>query len=106
MIKIIKEKGRGKTTSLIRESSELSLPILTTNNQRKMHIQELASQMDIKIPKPITVYEIEYGVTRGLHCTSNGVLVDDIDDFVQTYLMLNGLQMTGFSLTKSIGQEC
>ena len=102
---VIEERGKGKTTRLIRESSKLSIPILTTNSQRRMYIRALALQMDILIPKPITVYEIEHGMTRGLNYTNNGVLVDDIDDIVQTYLMLNGLQMIGFSLTKSINKN-
>ena len=107
MITIIKEKGRGKTTCLIKESNKLSTPILTIDNKSREYIKKLASQMDVQIIEPITIHEIKHGKTRGLSYTNNNVLVDDVDHIVSRYLAFNHLQMVGFSIneTKPINED-
>ena len=97
----IEERGKGKTTHLIKMSNKMSVPILTADNESRKYIKELASQIDVKILEPITMYEVKHGKIRGLNYVNNGVLVDDIDNIILTYFASYGLQIRGFSVTKT-----
>lgn len=98
---VIEERGKGKTTHLIKMSNKMSVPILTADNESRKYIKELASQMDIQILEPITIFEIEHEKTRGLKFANNNILVDDIDIIISKQLMLKGFQVIGFSVTKT-----
>lgn len=51
---IIKQRGHGKTSDLIRMSAQNSVPILALD---KMYVKDLAKRMNIKIPEPISYSE-------------------------------------------------
>lgn len=98
MIKIVKEKGQGKTIEIIKKSSELSIPILTMNHRSRESIKNMAKKMGLDILEPITILEIENGKLSGLKISS--ILVDDIDSIMQQYLSSKQIEMIGFSITK------
>lgn len=57
MKKIIMERGHGKTTQLIFLSSKTNTPIITPFY--KEHIKELAKELDVEIPEPLTLRELD-----------------------------------------------
>ena len=70
-----RDRQKGKTTKLIRESHDTWIYIICANRQRAENISKLAMKLDIDIPYPITVSE--------LPIKSNfirKVLVDDVED--------------------------
>lgn len=93
---IIKERGTGKTTELIKKSSETGYYIIvaTVNNAR--NVSNLARSMNIDIPFPITVEEY----LRGKMCGSyiKNVLIDDADVILET--IFNSVIIDTCTLTK------
>lgn len=70
----------GKTTELIKASSEGNIPILCCNYYNSKHIIDLAKEMGLEIPKPITVRDLEINPTLR---DGKGVLVDEAIDILQ-----------------------
>ena len=54
---IIKERGTGKTTELIKRAAKDSLYILTANRMRAGCIAKFARRMGLFIPFPVTMEE-------------------------------------------------
>lgn len=83
MHKIIRKRGAGKTTDLIRKSAETGTYILCANRKRALHIQKMADHLGLKIPFPVTVQE--YFMSDGfLNSYIKSVYIDDADDVLQT----------------------
>lgn len=99
MIRIIKPRGSGKTTDIIKESYKLNVPIVVSDQYRKKFVKDLANQLGIKILEPITIYDIKNGNTRGLSSTNKGVLIDDIDHVMQSFLFEYTLSIAGFTVS-------
>lgn len=64
----------GKTTKLIQKASEEHLYIICANQQRLRVIMQMAKEMELEIPFPITVAELP---AKGHHI--KGVLVEDVE---------------------------
>lgn len=81
---IIGKRGYGKTTELIRRSADENIYILTTTRQRASHIYEMAREMGLNIPYPVTMDEYLRGDKfRGSSIRRDGLLIDDADDVLQ-----------------------
>lgn len=87
---IIKKRGDGKTTDLIKESAEKGLYIICCNRQRVQSIVQQAQKLGYNIPFPVTLEEILLSRSHGgrpfglPYILSKGkVLVDDVDDIMQ-----------------------
>jgi len=77
---IVINSGRrtGKTTALIKLSSETQKIIICPNQKNVKLIKKMAIDMNLKIPNPLTIEDVVFRqVNKGF--TRNGVLVDDAD---------------------------
>ena len=79
---IIKQKGAGKTTTLIKISHLSGDYIVCKNINEANRIKSVAIDMGLDIPLPITYDEFIHKRYCGKNIT--GFLIDNIDDFLQT----------------------
>jgi hypothetical protein len=94
MKKIIKERGQGKTTELIKISAETQYPIIALTMMDIVYIKEQSNKMGYKIPDPILLsdWRIKY------HGSDiKAVLVDEGEMMLETLL---GYPIYAISLTK------
>ncbi len=89
MNKIFKNRGLGKTTDLIRISSEKQYPIVTAGDIT--YIKAKAKEMGLSIPKPLRVGKDEL---RGINTP---VLVDEAE-YVLSYLLGNEIDTITLSI--------
>lgn len=82
---IIGKRGYGKTTKLIRRSSDENLYILVATRQRAYQVAQMATEMGLTIPFPVTVDEYlrSNKKFRGSSIRRDGLLIDDADDVLQ-----------------------
>ena len=52
------ERGKHKSTRAVYLSEHYGAPILTTTNERRRHLIDLAEQLKVAIPNPIIVEEL------------------------------------------------
>ena len=83
-------RGVGKTHSLIMDSVKTGATIIEPTSIQAKIIEERASLMGVKIPKPISAYDIVSGNQRGRHNIDYLV-----DEFPQVMTILLGGQMIG-----------
>ena len=92
---ILKGRGEGKTTELIKESAKTGKYILTADRNRVCKIDEMAKRMGLHIPFPITVEEaMRY---RFRDSFINRILIDDADDVLR---MIFQVEIDTITLTK------
>lgn len=72
------DRGKGKTTALVKKSHSEWKYIVCKDRQRLNVIKKVASDLNLDIPYPITVSELPL---RSKHIES--VLVDDIEDVLE-----------------------
>ena len=78
---IIGKRGYGKTTKLIRRSSDENLYILVASGERAYQVAQMATEMGLTIPFPVTVDEyLRSDKCRGSSIRRDGLLIDDADD--------------------------
>ena len=76
------KRGCGKTTNLIHMSAETGAHIVCHSQKNAKSIYYVATQeLGLKIPVPITYYEFIHG--RNTYRTSQNVLIDNVEMFVQ-----------------------
>lgn len=81
---IIGKRGYGKTTKLIRRSSDENLYILVASGERAYQVAQMATEMGLTIPFPVTVDEyLRSDKFRGSSIRRDGLLIDDADDVLQ-----------------------
>lgn len=96
MIKIIKGRRQGKTTDLIKLSSEMNIYILVADRNRALNIQKQAEKLGLKIPFPVTV--AEYFHSGGFWGSFvKQILIDDAEDVLQA--VFSSVSITGITLT-------
>lgn len=74
------KRGCGKTTELIKKAHEEHLYILCVDRRRVFFIADMAKEMGLQIPFPISIDEIPL---RGY---MNGILVDDVEDVLSALI--------------------
>lgn len=89
---IIKPRGYGKTTDLIRLAAENNIPILTATNSE--YVLNLAKRMGYNITV-FTVYDLKTGKHRGKDIKE--IYVDEVD------AVLNILLDSDFHVTAKLG---
>lgn len=104
MKKIIKNRGEGKTTDLIKISAEKQIPIIAMSNLHAVEIMKKAAEMGLNIPTPTTCK-----ASGGhIYCPYGEVLVDEIDYVLQNILgcKINTLTITNpKKISKSKAEE-
>lgn len=94
---IVKERGKGKTTELIKMSAEKGQYILVADENRRKHVANMAEKMGLHIPYPITLRE---ALTCGFHGTFiHNILIDDADDILR---MIFQVGITAMTFTKEV----
>lgn len=78
---IYKSRGKGKTTELIKMSAEKNLYILVADRNRQREVFNLARDLNLNIPFPITVEDYFRDKLRGSFI--NTILIDDADYVLQ-----------------------
>lgn len=78
-------RGRcsGKTMEIIKESALTGSYILVRNHSEVERIAQLAQQMNLSIPYPVTVSEISLGRIQGTSIKRDGILVDNAELVLQ-----------------------
>lgn len=95
---IVKERGTGKTTELIKRAAKDSLYNLTANRMRAGCIAKLARRIGLYIPFPVTMEEYLKGNKfRGSCIRRDGLLIDDADDVFQT--LLSGIPIRAVTIS-------
>lgn len=76
MKKIILERGKGKTTELIKISSETGDYIVCASIDEAAYIQSMANELGLRIPLPITYNEF----LKGYYGRQiSGFLIDNVE---------------------------
>lgn len=91
-----KEKGKGKTTELIKTAVKDFLYMVVKDNERAHQVFRQAKEMGLDIPFPITFREFVNGRFYGSGV--RGFAIDDVDMLVE--YLARGRPVKAISLTK------
>lgn len=84
MRKIITPRGMGKTRELIKMASQTGATIVVSDRKLFFFIEQMASDMELAIEKPISFFDFVHGSSSGHRINKNGYLVDDLDVCINT----------------------
>lgn len=75
---VIKDRGTGKSTQLVYTSAVTQYPIITQHRASIMHLMDLANELGVVIPTPMTVDD--YKAKGRIH--ENHILIDEGYDLI------------------------
>ena len=75
---VIKDRGTGKSTQLVYTSAVTQYPIITQHRTSIMHLMDLANELGVVIPTPMTVED--YKARGRIH--ENHILIDEGYDLI------------------------
>ena len=75
---VIKDRGTGKSTQLVYTSAVTQYPIITQHRTSIMHLMDLANELGVVIPTPMTVDD--YKAKGRIH--ENHILIDEGYDLI------------------------
>lgn len=75
---VIKDRGKGKSTQLVYTSAVTQYPIITPYRTSIMHLMDLANELGVVIPTPMTVDD--YRARGKIH--ENHILIDEGYDLI------------------------
>lgn len=75
---VIKDRGKGKSTQLVYTSAVTQYPIITPYRTSIMHLMDLANELGVIIPTPMTVDD--YRARGRIH--ENHILIDEGYDLI------------------------
>lgn len=75
---VIKDRGTGKSTQLVYTSAVTQYPIITQHRTSIMHLMDLANELGVVIPTPMTVDD--YKARGRIH--ENHILIDEGYDLI------------------------
>ena len=75
---VIKDRGTGKSTQLVYTSAVTQYPIITQHRISIMHLMDLANELGVVIPTPMTVDD--YKAKGRIH--ENHILIDEGYDLI------------------------
>lgn len=76
----------GKTAKLIEESHKTRNYILVKNQRQAKQLYDLARDMRMDIPYPISINDVKNGRSKGSSINRDGILVDNALDVLQEVL--------------------
>ena len=104
MILLIKDRAKGKTTQMIYTSEATGYPIVVETEMQKNFIMDKAKEMDIVIPEPITIGEINN--IRGRIRPDDKIIIDEgyniIEKALKAYI---GCDVMAVTLTDRIKEH-
>jgi len=90
----------GRTTLLIKKSAEAGYPIAVKDWSQARRLIEMAHEMNLEIPEPITFNHISKAIAKG------GVLIDEAQDLIEHLLVLqHGLVKNMTNVTVTVNAE-
>lgn len=75
---VIKDRGTGKSTQLVYTSAVTQYPIITQHRTSIIHLMDLANELGVVIPTPMTVND--YKARGRIH--ENHILIDEGYDLI------------------------
>ena len=75
---VIKDRGTGKSTQLVYTSAVTQYPIITQHRTSIMHLMDLANELGVVIPTPMTVDDYK---AKG-RIQENHILIDEGYDLI------------------------
>ena len=75
---VIKDRGTGKSTQLVYTSAVTQYPIITQHRTSIIHLMDLANELGVVIPTPMTVDD--YKARERIH--ENHILIDEGYDLI------------------------
>lgn len=75
---VIKDRGTGKSTQLVYTSAVTQYPIITQHRTSIIHLMDLANELGVVIPTPMTVDD--YKARGKIH--ENHILIDEGYDLI------------------------
>lgn len=75
---VIKDRGTGKSTQLVYTSAVTQCPIITQHRTSIIHLMDLANELGVVIPTPMTVDD--YKARGRIH--ENHILIDEGYDLI------------------------
>lgn len=81
---IVTPAGVGRSTELIKRSAETGTYIVVSTHSRALMLADMARQMGLPIPFPITWNEVYMMKRNADFSRLKSVYVDDIDDLLNT----------------------
>ena len=75
---VIKDRGTGKSTQLVYTSAVTQYPIITQHRTSIIHLMDLANELGVVIPTPMTVDD--YKARGRIH--ENHILIDEGYDLI------------------------
>lgn len=101
---LIKDRAKGKTTQVIYTSEATGYPIVVETEMQKNFIMDKAKEMDIIIPEPITIGEINN--IRGRIRPDDKIIIDEgyniIEKALKAYI---GCDVMAVTLTDRIKEH-
>ena len=76
---IFKGRGEGKTTEVIVDSYIHNAPIILNNSDSKRYVKKLSEDLELKIPDPITISELQSYELKGIRNSEKMYLVDNAE---------------------------
>lgn len=103
---INKSRGTGKTTQIIYASAVTGFRIITPNHAMAKHIEEMAKNIGLKIPQPMS--HVEYRNGRGFQHNHEPILIDDLqnqilDEALELYF---NAPVVAATMTVPIDDDC
>lgn len=98
---IIGERGKGKTTELIKLSHKRQYAIICHNQQEKLRILTEADKLNLLILTPITIDELLKKEYRGRKTVPKGFLIDNLESLFQNispYIAIRGFSITDYNI--------
>lgn len=77
-VHVIKDRGTGKSTQLVYTSAVTQYPIITQHRTSIIHLMDLANELGVVIPTPMTVDD--YKARGRIH--ENHILIDEGYDLI------------------------
>lgn len=101
---LIKNRAKGKTTQMIYTSEATGYPIVVETEAQKSLLMDKAKNMDVIIPEPVTINDVERRKLRG--CRIEKVLIDEgyniIANALKEYI---GCEVAAVTLTDRIKEQ-
>lgn len=76
-------RASGKTTAAIKEASKHNLYILVTTRQQAAYVAMRAREMDLKIPYPISIDELEKTNLSKSSIIRDGIIVEEAQSILE-----------------------
>lgn len=87
-------RGQGKTVALVKYSAEKEIPIVVYNEPSRRRILEIAHNLGVRIPEPISLEKIRSGRARASHI--DRCVLDDIERFLSD--SLDSIRVQAFTM--------